>query len=108
MSTANPTTNIPAWPLTDEQRQIVELCRDFAAKEIRPRGRDVDEADTVTPVDIFAKAASVGITDFMWAMNQTALLSSSSTVSHPTATPLRASSSRHCAAKVVLPYPEGA
>ena len=59
------TTNIPAWPLTDEQRQIVELCRDFAAKEIRPRGREVDEADTVTPVDIFAKAAAVGITDFM-------------------------------------------
>lgn len=59
------TTNIPAWPLTDEQRQIVELCRDFAAKEIRPRGREVDEADIVTPVDIFAKAAAVGITDFM-------------------------------------------
>ena len=59
------TTNIPAWPLSDEQRQIVELCRDFAAKEIRPRGREVDEADTVTPVDIFQKAAEVGITDFM-------------------------------------------
>lgn len=59
------TTNIPAWPLSDEQRQIVELCRDFAAKEIRPRGREVDEADTVTPVDIFQKAAAVGITDFM-------------------------------------------
>lgn len=59
------TTNIPAWPLSDEQRQIVELCRDFAAKEIRPRGREVDEADTVTPVDIFHKAAEVGITDFM-------------------------------------------
>ncbi len=59
------TTNIPAWPLTDEQRQIIELCRDFAAKEIRPRGREVDEADVVTPVDIFAKAAAVGITDFM-------------------------------------------
>lgn len=59
------TTNIPAWSLTDEQRQIVELCREFAAKEIRPRGREVDEADTVTPVDIFAKAAAVGITDFM-------------------------------------------
>jgi acyl-CoA dehydrogenase len=59
------TTNIPAWPLTDEQRQIVELCRDFAAKEIRPRGREVDEADIVTPVDIFARAAAVGITDFM-------------------------------------------
>jgi acyl-CoA dehydrogenase len=59
------TTHIPAWPLSDEQRQIVELCRDFAAKEIRPRGREVDEADTVTPVDIFYKAAEVGITDFM-------------------------------------------
>jgi alkylation response protein AidB-like acyl-CoA dehydrogenase len=59
------TTNIPAWPLSDEQRQIIELCRDFAAKEIRPRGREVDEADTVTPVDIFQKAAAVGITDFM-------------------------------------------
>lgn len=59
------TTNIPAWPLSDEQKQIVELCRDFATKEIRPRGREVDEADTVTPVDIFAKAAAVGITDFM-------------------------------------------
>jgi alkylation response protein AidB-like acyl-CoA dehydrogenase len=66
MSTAtHRTTNTPAWPLTDEQRQIIELCRDFAAREIRPRGREVDEADIVTPVDIFAKAAAVGITDFM-------------------------------------------
>ncbi|WP_182358748.1 acyl-CoA dehydrogenase family protein [Tomitella gaofuii] len=53
------------WPLTTEQREIVKLCRDFAEKEIRPRGREVDEADVVTPVDIFAKAAQVGITDFM-------------------------------------------
>lgn len=53
------------WPLTDEQRAIVKLCHDFADKEIRPRGREVDEADVVTPVDIFAKAAQVGITDFM-------------------------------------------
>jgi alkylation response protein AidB-like acyl-CoA dehydrogenase len=59
------TSDVPPWPLTDEQRQIIELCRDFAAKEIRPRGREVDEADIVTPVDIFAKAAAVGITDFM-------------------------------------------
>jgi acyl-CoA dehydrogenase len=56
---------IPGWPLTDERRQIVELCQDFAAREIRPRGREVDEADVVTPVDIFQKAAEVGITDFM-------------------------------------------
>ena len=49
-------THVPApWPLTDEQRSLVELCHDFAAKEIRPRGREVDEADVVTPVDIFAQ-----------------------------------------------------
>ena len=53
------------WPLTDEQRAIVALCRDFATREIRPRGREVDEADVVSPVDIFAAAAKVGITDFM-------------------------------------------
>jgi alkylation response protein AidB-like acyl-CoA dehydrogenase len=53
------------WPLTDEQRAIVELCRDFAREVIRPRAREVDEADVVTPVDIFQRAAQVGITDFM-------------------------------------------
>ncbi|MFI9105475.1 acyl-CoA dehydrogenase family protein [Streptomyces fildesensis] len=53
------------WPLTDEQRAVVRLCRDFARNEIRPRGREVDEADVVTPVDIWRKAAEVGITDFM-------------------------------------------
>jgi alkylation response protein AidB-like acyl-CoA dehydrogenase len=59
-------TDLPApWPLTEEQRSIVKLSHEFAAKEIRPRGREVDEADVVTPVDIFRKAAAVGITDFM-------------------------------------------
>ncbi|MFD7313513.1 acyl-CoA dehydrogenase family protein [Streptomyces sp. NPDC059883] len=53
------------WPLTDEQRAVVQLCRDFARNEIRPRAREVDEADVVTPVDIWRKAAQVGITDFM-------------------------------------------
>ncbi|MEU8827520.1 acyl-CoA dehydrogenase family protein [Streptomyces sp. NPDC048636] len=53
------------WPLTDEQRAIIDLCRDFARNEIRPRAREVDEADVVTPVDIWQKAAQVGITDFM-------------------------------------------
>lgn len=57
--------NIEYWPLTDEQRAIVEMVKDFATNEIRPRGREVDEADTVSPVDIFQKAAEVGITDFM-------------------------------------------
>jgi acyl-CoA dehydrogenase len=53
------------WPLTGEQRAIIELCGDFARDEIRPRAREVDEADVVTPVDIWKKAAQVGITDFM-------------------------------------------
>ncbi|MFC0548720.1 acyl-CoA dehydrogenase family protein [Kutzneria chonburiensis] len=59
------TIHFPAWPLTDEQRQIVQLCRDFAVKEIRPRAREVDEADVVTPVDLFQRAGEVGITTFM-------------------------------------------
>ncbi|MFS3128962.1 acyl-CoA dehydrogenase family protein [Nocardioides sp. Bht2] len=56
---------VEPWPLTDEQRAIVDLCRTFAENEIRPRGREVDEADVVSPVDIFKSAAKVGITDFM-------------------------------------------
>ncbi|MEV7254016.1 acyl-CoA dehydrogenase family protein [Streptomyces cyaneofuscatus] len=59
----NPLTE--PWPLSNEQRAVLQLCRDFARNEIRPRGREVDEADTVTPVDIWRKAAKVGITDFM-------------------------------------------
>ncbi|MET3952890.1 acyl-CoA dehydrogenase family protein [Arthrobacter sp. UYEF36] len=53
------------WPLSDEQRAIVALCKQFATEEIRPRGREVDEADVVSPVDIFHSAAKIGITDFM-------------------------------------------
>ena len=59
-------THVPApWPLSEEQRSLVALAREFAANEVRPRGREVDEADVVTPVDIFHKAAEVGLTDFM-------------------------------------------
>ena len=59
------TKTVEYWPLTQDQRDIVDLCAKFAAEEIRPRGREVDEADTVSPVDILEKAAKVGITDFM-------------------------------------------
>ncbi|MEU7482601.1 acyl-CoA dehydrogenase family protein [Streptomyces sp. NPDC042319] len=52
-------------PLSDEQRDIVDLTRAFARDEIRPRARDVDEADTRTPWDLWRKAAEVGITGFM-------------------------------------------
>jgi alkylation response protein AidB-like acyl-CoA dehydrogenase len=59
-------THVPApWPLSEEQRSLVALAHEFAANEIRPRGREVDEADVVTPVDIFHEAAEVGLTDFM-------------------------------------------
>lgn len=60
-----PQPNVEYWPLTQDQRDIVEMVTAFAAEEIRPRGREVDEADTESPVDIFQKAAKVGITDFM-------------------------------------------
>ena len=58
-------SRIEHWPLTDEQRSIIDLCKQFAENEIRPRGREVDEADTESPLDIFRSAAKVGITDFM-------------------------------------------
>ncbi|SES01306.1 Acyl-CoA dehydrogenase [Lentzea xinjiangensis] len=51
--------------LTAEQQQFVELARDFAAREIRPRARAVDEADTESPLDVWEKAAELGLTSFM-------------------------------------------
>lgn len=60
-----PQPTVEYWPLTQDQRDIVELVSRFAADEIRPRGRAVDEADTESPVDVFEKAAKIGITDFM-------------------------------------------
>ncbi len=53
------------WRLSDEQEAIVELCGEFASEQIRPRGREVDEADAGSPIDLFQTAAQVGITDFM-------------------------------------------
>ncbi|MGW7402350.1 acyl-CoA dehydrogenase family protein [Streptomyces sp. NPDC054833] len=52
-------------PLSEEQRDIVELTRAFARAEIRPRARAVDEADIETPWDLWRRAAAVGITGFM-------------------------------------------
>jgi alkylation response protein AidB-like acyl-CoA dehydrogenase len=51
--------------LTPEQEAIVELCQRFAAEEIRPRARAVDEADTEVPWELWHKAAAVGLTSFM-------------------------------------------
>ena len=51
--------------LTDEQREIQRLCRDFAAREIRPISLAVDEADVEVPWEVWRKAAGLGLTSFM-------------------------------------------
>ncbi|XBB69727.1 acyl-CoA dehydrogenase family protein [Nocardioides sp. WV_118_6] len=51
--------------LSDEQQEFVTLARDFAAREIRPRAREVDEADTESPLDLWQKAAQIGLASYM-------------------------------------------
>jgi acyl-CoA dehydrogenase len=54
-----------SFELTREQREIREVCREFAAREIRPIAQAVDEADTEMPWEIWNKAAALGLTSFM-------------------------------------------
>jgi alkylation response protein AidB-like acyl-CoA dehydrogenase len=58
---------IPRAPfeITPEQREIQRVCRDFAAREIRPVSQAVDDADTELPREVWSKAAEVGLTSFM-------------------------------------------
>jgi acyl-CoA dehydrogenase len=51
--------------LTEEQREFIAVARDFAAREIRPRARAVDEADTESPLDLWEKAARIGLSSYM-------------------------------------------
>ena len=53
------------FELTPEQAEIRRVCRDFAAREIRPVSAAVDEADVEVPWDIWHKAAALGLTSFM-------------------------------------------
>ena len=53
------------YELTAEQREIQAVCREFAAREIRPISAAVDEADTETPMEVWNKAAELGLTSFM-------------------------------------------
>jgi alkylation response protein AidB-like acyl-CoA dehydrogenase len=53
------------FALTPEQAEIQALCREFAAREIRPISLAVDEADTEMPWEVWYKAAELGITSFM-------------------------------------------
>jgi acyl-CoA dehydrogenase len=60
-----PPINEELCALSDEQEEIRRLCRDFAAREIRPISRATDEADVEWPVDVWRKAAALGLTSFM-------------------------------------------
>jgi alkylation response protein AidB-like acyl-CoA dehydrogenase len=53
------------FELTGEQREIQGMCREFAAREIRPVSLAVDQADTEMPWDVWRKAARLGLTSFM-------------------------------------------
>src|SRR3954465_4979767 len=59
-----PATGTP-FDLTPEQEEIRRVCRDFAAREIRPISAAVDEADTETPWEVFHKAAPLGVRSFV-------------------------------------------
>ena len=55
------------FELTPEQEEIQRVCRDFAAREIRPAAAAVDEADTEVPWELWHKAAGIGLTSFILA-----------------------------------------
>src|SRR5919112_1100348 len=62
---AGPDTTASPFDLAPEQEEIRRVCRDFAAREIRPISAAVDEADVETPWEVFHKAAGLGLTSFM-------------------------------------------
>jgi acyl-CoA dehydrogenase len=49
-----------SFALTDEQKELRSLAREFAAKEIRPKAAEYDERSQ-HPVDLIAKAHLVGL-----------------------------------------------
>ena len=49
-----------SFALTDEQRELRALAREFAEKEIRPKAAEYDESQT-HPADIIAKAHELGL-----------------------------------------------
>jgi acyl-CoA dehydrogenase len=49
-----------SFALTEEQKELRALAREFAEKEIRPKAAEYDEAST-HPADVIAKAHEVGL-----------------------------------------------
>ncbi|MFJ9565281.1 acyl-CoA dehydrogenase family protein [Streptomyces fuscichromogenes] len=54
-----------ALDLSADQRDFIALAQDFALNEIRPRAREVDDAQTESPLDLWTKAAKIGLASFM-------------------------------------------
>jgi alkylation response protein AidB-like acyl-CoA dehydrogenase len=48
------------FDLTDAQRQVRDLCREFAEREIRPRAADIDRTDEF-PWDLYKRMAELDI-----------------------------------------------
>jgi len=51
--------------LTDEQRDIRDLCRRFAREQVRPIAADIDEADHKMAWDLWRMASEIGLTTYM-------------------------------------------
>ena len=49
-----------SFALTDEQKELRALAREFATKEIRPKAAEYD-VEMKHPVDVIAKAHEVGL-----------------------------------------------
>jgi len=52
-----------SFELTDEQRELKALAREFAERELRPIARECDEREEFPP-ELLAKAARVGLTSY--------------------------------------------
>ena len=60
MATVEQTSTGVSFALTDEQKELRALARDFAAREIRPKAAEYDEQST-HPADVIAKAHALGL-----------------------------------------------
>src|SRR5689334_6527298 len=60
MATVEQAVGGVSFALTDEQKELRALAREFATKEIRPKAAEYDVAMT-HPVDVIAKAHEVGL-----------------------------------------------
>jgi butyryl-CoA dehydrogenase len=53
-----------AYGITEEQQLMVNIAREFAVNEVRPRVKEVDATD-VRPMDLYDKAAELGFRGIM-------------------------------------------